>query len=342
MKKYILFLIVLGVYHNILAQNVGIGTNAPNFDALLDISSTTKGVLFPRMTSTQRINIATPPNGLMVFDTDRNELYQYISATFSWRALINDSYWRRQTITRNRIGNLNDSVGIGTLSPTEWLDVDGNIRTRNTMIADGNVSAAGIISGSTLNSSGNLFVTGTSALAGNVSTNGDIILNNSGATLQLRNGINVNKGYFQISGNNVRMGTNSGNETGKLIFRNNGVDRIAIEDDGKLTTPATGDNNSMIPLCYGLVNNSGVLQRGTANVTIEKIGPGNGSTTSSYYIISCPGITATSIISVTPDIDFGLNAAARCYLGGTARVYTYYIDNQTYYFHNGFSFIIYR
>lgn len=49
--------------------NVGIGTTAPVASAILDITSTTKGVLFPRLTTTQITNIASPDNGLTVYNT---------------------------------------------------------------------------------------------------------------------------------------------------------------------------------------------------------------------------------------------------------------------------------
>ena len=49
---------------------VGIGTSSPNASAVLDITSTTKGLLPPRMTAAQRNAIATPAQGLMIFCTD--------------------------------------------------------------------------------------------------------------------------------------------------------------------------------------------------------------------------------------------------------------------------------
>ncbi|MCU0376522.1 MAG: hypothetical protein MUF24_14540, partial [Chitinophagaceae bacterium] len=54
-----------------LAQ-IGIGTTTPNAKAVLDVSSTDKGLLIPRMTAVQRlaINPGNPARGLMVFDTD--------------------------------------------------------------------------------------------------------------------------------------------------------------------------------------------------------------------------------------------------------------------------------
>ncbi len=50
--------------------NVGIGTTSPNASALLDLTSTTKGVLVPRMTHAQMNLIASPATGLIVYCTD--------------------------------------------------------------------------------------------------------------------------------------------------------------------------------------------------------------------------------------------------------------------------------
>ena len=50
--------------------SVGIGTNSPNSSAILDASSTTKGFLPPRMTYAQKIAIASPPQGLMIYCTN--------------------------------------------------------------------------------------------------------------------------------------------------------------------------------------------------------------------------------------------------------------------------------
>ena len=57
-----------------LKGNIGIGTTAPAASSKLDITSTTQGVLFPRMTTTQKNAIATPATGLVVFDTTLNKL----------------------------------------------------------------------------------------------------------------------------------------------------------------------------------------------------------------------------------------------------------------------------
>ena len=66
--------------------NIGIGTSTPNSSSLFDITSTTKGFLPPRMTTTQKNAISTPASGLMVYDTDTNKLCCYNGT--SWNDLF--------------------------------------------------------------------------------------------------------------------------------------------------------------------------------------------------------------------------------------------------------------
>jgi len=60
----------LGAYFATSSGNVGIGTTTPGASSILDISSTTKGVVLPRMTQAQRNAIATPVAGMAVYQTD--------------------------------------------------------------------------------------------------------------------------------------------------------------------------------------------------------------------------------------------------------------------------------
>lgn len=77
MKKIISLLLIANSVLLCSAQNIGIGTNTPNNSALLDVSSTTKGLLIPRMTSAQRTAIISPVNGLMVYDITTNSFWYY-------------------------------------------------------------------------------------------------------------------------------------------------------------------------------------------------------------------------------------------------------------------------
>ena len=78
MKKLFSFFIVLSFIATSKAQqNVGIGTAAPDASAQLDISSTTKGVLIPRMTKSQRDAIVGPVEGLMIYNSTSKLLNYY-------------------------------------------------------------------------------------------------------------------------------------------------------------------------------------------------------------------------------------------------------------------------
>ena len=69
MKHFFTFLAAVVFTATTYAQ-VGLGTTTPNDSAALDITSTTKGLLIPRMTNAQRLVIASPAAGLQVFVTD--------------------------------------------------------------------------------------------------------------------------------------------------------------------------------------------------------------------------------------------------------------------------------
>ena len=69
MKKILLILSILLITNFVKAQT-GIGTTTPNASAKLEIASTDKGLLIPRMTSAQRGLISLPANGLLVYQTD--------------------------------------------------------------------------------------------------------------------------------------------------------------------------------------------------------------------------------------------------------------------------------
>lgn len=80
--------VLLSFSNNGNAQNnVGIGTNTPNPNAILDMQSTTQGVLVPRLTTAQRNAIAAPTEGLMVYDIDVNCFFFYESTAAVWQNL---------------------------------------------------------------------------------------------------------------------------------------------------------------------------------------------------------------------------------------------------------------
>ena len=77
MKKIFSILLSVTIVITGNAQGIGIGTNTPNNSAMLDITSTSKGFLTPRMTSVQRGAIVSPANGLLVYDITTSSFWYY-------------------------------------------------------------------------------------------------------------------------------------------------------------------------------------------------------------------------------------------------------------------------
>lgn len=73
---------------------VGIGNTNPDTSSMLDITSTSKGLLVPRMTSVQRLAITTPANSLLVYDTNLKSFYYYDLPTTSWIKINSSSNQR--------------------------------------------------------------------------------------------------------------------------------------------------------------------------------------------------------------------------------------------------------
>jgi len=71
-------------------QNVGIGTNTPHPTALLELYSTSKGLLIPRMTQAERDAISSPATGLLIYQTDNTPGFYYWNGT-AWIPLLSSS-----------------------------------------------------------------------------------------------------------------------------------------------------------------------------------------------------------------------------------------------------------
>ncbi len=135
MKK--LFLFLFSIFSIYGFTQVGINTNTPNGASVLDIVSTDKGVLLPRLTNAQRdatladndlatvppagvVNTAITP-GLLIYNTDENS-FQYWDGTL-WR------YVYTNTLIGSGKGNegvVKVNAGSGGIKPDFLLNASGN------------------------------------------------------------------------------------------------------------------------------------------------------------------------------------------------------------------------
>jgi len=124
MSKQFFFVIGLFFSMHLFAQT-GIGTSTPNASAKLEVASTDKGLLIPRMTKAQReaITLSGAANGLLVYQTDDLAGFYVNTSTTTTIA------WTRVNSNWNRTGN-DISYTVGNISTTGAL-TGGNLSTSN-------------------------------------------------------------------------------------------------------------------------------------------------------------------------------------------------------------------
>ena len=146
MKK-IVFLLLVSFYS--FAQT-GIGTTTPDASAKLDISSTNKGLLAPRMTAAQKTAISLPANGLLIYQTD---------------------------------GVTGFYINTGTSASPAWLRVNTDWTKTGNDIAftTGNISTTGTLTGGNTNTS---TISGFAANVGNITAAYNISAADNGKILQ--------------------------------------------------------------------------------------------------------------------------------------------------------------
>ncbi len=123
-KSFLLVIMLLACY--ILTAQVSVTNDSSEADAsvMLDVKSTSRGVLIPRMTALERDDIDTPAPGLLVYVSDDNNFYYFNGS--SWDEIgANDGAW---TVAGNDAYlSISGNVGLGTSIPDYKLDITGNI-----------------------------------------------------------------------------------------------------------------------------------------------------------------------------------------------------------------------
>jgi hypothetical protein len=137
-KIKIFFLAVAMMAGFALTAQVSINTDgsSPDGSAMMDIKSTDKGMLIPRMDSAQRVVIELPAPGLLVYQTDQTEGFWYYDGAV-WTVLAGGA--KSWVGDGTNISNTNSgSVGIGTNSPASKLDVRGSGTNDGVVVSVGN------------------------------------------------------------------------------------------------------------------------------------------------------------------------------------------------------------
>jgi hypothetical protein len=110
MKSLIILLVSLSIIFPTKAQ-IAIGGGTPDASAVFQLNSTTKGFVPPRMTTNQRLAIASPIDGLMVFDSSTDSFW-FFNAN-KWNQLANQasSVYKQPTDRTDQNGAASDRFG---------------------------------------------------------------------------------------------------------------------------------------------------------------------------------------------------------------------------------------
>ncbi len=228
------------------SQGVGIGTTTPDASAALDVSGTSKGLLIPRMSATDRQSIIDPAVGLMVFDSTNNAFYYFNG--MGWLELLAGSVDKitdadgdtrirveanpdedviRFEVKGIEVGKVDSTGRWDMVGPDDLLSIGGgNTGTGgagNTFL--GNAAGLPHVNGNSNTAVGRSAMRMHNSGENNTTLGGYSLFSNavgSGNTA-----IGVSAGYNALGDGNVFLGKSAGYaETGsnKLYIENTGVD----------------------------------------------------------------------------------------------------------------------
>ena len=144
--RLIMLFCILFTAINLFSQSVSINTTgtAADTSAILDISSSSKGFLMPRMTQSQRLGIVLPADGLLIFQADSVKGFYYYHSSTGWTLLASGS----EVISSfNGITSVAQSFGTPGTSGTSpnWLS-SGSVHTLNIPMSGTSGVNAGLLS----------------------------------------------------------------------------------------------------------------------------------------------------------------------------------------------------
>ncbi len=193
----------LGSILNLNGQSVGINITNPEPSAALDITSNSKGLLIPRLTSYERNTMASPAKGLMVFD------------------FITNSFWFYNGTAWAEVGNFRlPYLGSSTSNDEVFSITNTGTGTAISATSSGNSAAA--IEGNSSAAVSGYGVLGTSSSAtgfgvSGINATGTAVYGFSGGNGTALRGVS-SSGYGLVSSGNLRLtGGNTNPSAGAVL-----------------------------------------------------------------------------------------------------------------------------
>ncbi|MEY2702200.1 MAG: hypothetical protein RLY43_833 [Bacteroidota bacterium] len=250
----------------IAMAQLGINTNEPDPSSALDITSTTKGLLIPRMSTTNRNLITNPATGLLIFNTTLSDV-EYNAGTPSLPKWVSATTANNGLNTTSGItqlgGDITKPTAISGLSATNKLTFTGtgidlfNV-DNNTLSVDGTNNRIGI---------GTSTPTKTLDVAGEVKATRILAFGAGGINSNVAIGESSLASATNSGGNNLAVGfstlqTNSSGDNNVAVgaqaasANTTGSNNIAF-GRGALMNNKTGNNNVILGSFAGFFNGNG-------------------------------------------------------------------------------------
>jgi len=229
--------------HYIIGQGVAINSDDsdPDPSAALDVKATDKGILIPRLNSAERTGIASPANGLLVYDSDTQSFWYFAGG--SWVDLSGNNPVQISDTDQNTLVQVEESANEDVIR----FDLAG----QEVLVLDKNDTNAGVLAFP--NSNQSVFI---GQNAGTTSTgNGNIYIGENAGTANTSGQYNVMIGYesgVSLTGlsNNTFVGSFAG------FSATTGTNNTFL-GSGAGGATSTGSNNTFVGLSTAQRNNLG-------------------------------------------------------------------------------------
>lgn len=267
MKKLLTLALALSSFAALAqkSDNVGIGTKNPDPSALLDLNSTTKGLLLPRMTEAQRDAIKNPVAGLIVYQVDQTiGVYTYDGTT--WQpsgakvgSTLTSGDWSLQ-------GNIIDGTDfLGSTNGASLVFKVNNLRSGLIDFGFGN-TLFGYRAGIALSGAQNNLAQGNQALQATTTGSYNVALGGSSMFTNVNGQYNVAIGYTSLYSNiggsgNVALGASA------LYSNSSGAFNLAMGYENMYSI-TTGSYNTAIG---GLAMRSNTTGEGNVSIGYESM-----------------------------------------------------------------------
>ena len=254
-KILLFFAITISMYSS---AQVGIGTSNPDASSVLEIQSTSKGLLIPKLSKTQRDAINSPAVGLLLYQIDNNPGFYYYTASNTWIRI------GEETIITANTASITTNQGAITTNTSSITTNQGAITT-NTSSITANIND---IATNTAFITSNLGVIGSNTISitsnqGAITTNTSSITSNTNKIAA--NTASITSNLRVIGSNTISITSNQGAITTNTASITSNINNIVLK------APLASPNFT------GIINSAGINISGTVTATAF-VGDGSGLT----------------------------------------------------------------